>query len=222
MIFEHLERWETRSLISRKEAEAIRAFERAEAGPARRVPLVTEALGYLGAALAMAAFVALALPRWTDLLPAWRLAILAVVTVLPLAAGWPMRANDEPATQRLAGVLWTLSAAGLAGFLTELLYDREGALSQILYDQGSETDVVAWAPFAVGVGTGLYARALQVLRPCAPLQVVVFAATLTGVAGAGIWAIDAGWTGSTSTNGGSEWRCSCFRPCGSWPAGSAR
>ena len=77
-----------------------------------------------------------------------------------------------------------LSAAGLAGFLAELLYDREGALSRILYDEGSETDVAVWALFALGVGTGLFARVLQLLRPCATLQVVLFAATCCSWQGA--------------------------------------
>src|SRR3989304_3770281 len=47
-------RWVDASLITSEQAEAIRAFEEVPAEP-RRVPLIAEALGYLGAALALAA-----------------------------------------------------------------------------------------------------------------------------------------------------------------------
>lgn len=182
-VLEHLARWEDRSLLTHEEADAIRGFERAESREAPRVPVIAEVVAYLGAALAVAAGFALVGPRWDELSHAQRLVGAGVIAVGLLAAGWFLRSGAEPAVRRLAGVLWTMSVGAAAGFIALLVFDLPAG-----------TDPASWAVLALGVGSGLYALVLLRLRPCAPLQVALYACTLVSVAGAGVWAIDAGWS----------------------------
>jgi hypothetical protein len=182
-VFEHLDRWESERLLTHAEAEAIRAFEVAEAGPERRIPLVAEVLGYVGAALVVAAGAVLFGERWTDLSRTVQLLCLGGLTLLFLAPGWPLRRHAEPALRRLSGVLWTVSTCALAGFLAVLLVDRP-----------SGSDVPTWAPFAVAFGTAVYARLLLVaVGVSTSLQLALFGATLGAMAGAGAWAVEGGW-----------------------------
>jgi len=180
-VFDHLDAWESQELLTHDEAESIRTFERQQQGAGGRVPLMAEALGYLGAALAAAAFVALIGPRWGEMDQPVRLAILGVAAVVTFAAGWPIFNDDDPALSRLSGVLWTLSVVAVAGLLA----------------QGFVTDPLderPWSLLVVALGTAGYARILQVLRPFAPLQVAVFIATLGVFGGAAIWASETGST----------------------------
>ena len=180
VVLDHLEAWESRELLTHGEAEAIRTFERQHEGVERRVPLVAEALGYLGAVLAVAAFFALIGPRWGDLEQPARLAILGGAVALTFAGGWLIRHEEEPALARLSGILWTLSVAAVAGFLA----------------QAFVTDPVGdrpWAFLVVALGSTAYARILQVAEPCAPLQAAVFLGTLGLMGGAAVWADEAGW-----------------------------
>ncbi|HEX9311548.1 MAG TPA: DUF2157 domain-containing protein, partial [Actinomycetota bacterium] len=61
----HLDEWVRASLITEAQADAIRAFEDRKA-PRASVALITEALGYLGAALAAAAAAVLVGRSWND------------------------------------------------------------------------------------------------------------------------------------------------------------
>jgi hypothetical protein len=109
-----LQRWVTEALITPAEAAAIEGFETAQARrvetPSRRIPLVTEALGYLGAVLALVAGIVVASERWEDLDPLVRVTAIGVGAVTLFALGWLLRTNDEPAIGRLASVLWALSS----------------------------------------------------------------------------------------------------------------
>ena len=179
-VLDHLEAWETRELLTHDEAEAIRTFERQHEVVEHRVPLLAEALGYLGAVLAVAAFFALIGPRWGDMEQPARLAILGGAIALTFVGGWMIRHEEEPALARLSGVLLTLSVAAVAGFLAQALV----------------TDPVGdrpWALFAVAVGSAAYARVLQIVKPCVPLQAAVFLGTLGTLGGAAVWADQAGW-----------------------------
>jgi hypothetical protein len=179
-VLDHLDAWETRELLTHDEAEAIRTFELQHEEVERRVPLLAEALGYLGAVLAVAAFFALIGPRWGDMEQPARLAILGGAIALTFVGGWMIRHEEEPALARLSGVLLTLSVAAVAGFLAQALV----------------TDPVGdrpWAPFAVAVGSAAYARVLQIVKPCVPLQAAVFLGTLGMLGGAAVWADQAEW-----------------------------
>lgn len=183
VVLEHLDRWESKSLLPHDEAEAIRAFEHDEVAEAPRVPLIAEVVAYLGAALALGAGVALVGPRWEDITHAQRLTGAAVIcAVLLLAGGW-LRASDEPVVRRLAGVLWTLSVAALAGLVALLVFDLPAG-----------REPAHWATFALGFSAAAYAAILRALRPCTPLVAALYAATLTAIGGAGVWAIREGWT----------------------------
>ena len=144
---QRLHRWVRKGLISEETAGRIWALERetptgtppataAEpARPVRRVPVLTEVFGYLGAALAAAAVAVFVGRSWDDLSQAQQLALPAVGLVLFLVAGFAIHRSDEPAVQRLAGLLWFL-ATGSAGWLTAVwamevadVSDRQAMLS---------------------------------------------------------------------------------------------
>jgi hypothetical protein len=181
-VLEHLSEWEHETLISHAQAEAIRAFESGQARPRRRrVPLVAEALGYLGAALTVGATIALIGPNWNSMSHVARMVPFAVAAVASFSAGYLLRDATDPALARLASVLWTLTVGAVAATLAVALFDRE------VGDAGLEI-------FVLGVVTALVARILHVVRPSVPLVFALYAATLTTAIGAGRWAVDGGAT----------------------------
>lgn len=182
-VAEHLITWEGAELLTHEQVEAIRAFERdEERAPGRRIPLVAEVVGYVGVALVGAAVVTIAGRTWNELSSVTQLVILAVGTLLFLAAGWPIHRSEEPALARLAGLLWTMSVAGVFGFMLTLLFARPEV-----------DEPAAWALLALGLAVGLYARVLVMLRSSSLLQLALFAGTVMAVGGVGSWAVDAGW-----------------------------
>jgi len=121
-----LHRWVREGLIDVETAAAIWELERASPTAAavvpeptpsvRRVPVLTEVIGYLGAALAAAAFAVFVARAWQDLPVGLRLAMTGGGGLLFLGAGAAIHRSHEPAVQRLAGLLWLIGSAGLAGF----------------------------------------------------------------------------------------------------------
>lgn len=159
---QHLEAWVEQGLISAEQAVAIRDYEERTQEPGRpllshgRVPLVTEALGYLGIGVAAAALVILLAEDWTTFPLGTRLAATGIGTVVLLLAGWLLRSNDEPAFARFGSVLWALAVASAAWFTGILMVD------------GVEADEVDVA-FTIGavatlVGATLYAMRREVLQ----------------------------------------------------------
>jgi uncharacterized membrane protein len=89
-----LARWEASGIITASQAENIRKLETSvESKP--RVPLIAEALGYLGAALVLSAAIALAAQFWSELHVAVRIALLLAITALLLLAGWSIRKQQR-------------------------------------------------------------------------------------------------------------------------------
>jgi uncharacterized membrane protein len=155
-----LERWRASGIITAAQAEGIRALE--SGVPAeRRVPLIAEVLGYLGAALVLSAAFALATQLWSDLDVALRIALLLAVTVLLLVTGWSIRDSDEPAFRRLASFLW-LAAVGGAGFLADII-----ATDALDIDTGFA--------LVIGIAMTALAGALWLERRTSPQLVGVFA-----------------------------------------------
>ncbi len=189
-----LRRWVARSLITTEEAEAIEAFERASAptvaAEPRRMPLLTEALVYVGAALAAAAAVVLLADRWEDLRSAVRVAAVGAACIVTLGAGLLLRRSSDPAMARVTSVAWFV-AVGLFGWMTWLVaYD-------LLELRGRVPALIAGVAVTV-LGGALYAqlrRGLQQFAMVAGLMTVAGASVGEGTgAMLAVWAVAVAWT----------------------------
>jgi hypothetical protein len=127
----------------------------------RRISLLTEAFGYVGAVLILAGGIAAVSQQWHNVTGWGRVAILASAAVFFLLVGIFMRRVHEPAIQRLVDVVWFLSVAGVAGSV--------GFAASEVY--GNTATVTA---LAVGVGITLYAAALWLARRHALQNVALF------------------------------------------------
>jgi hypothetical protein len=210
----------------------------ASAGGARRaaasVSPATEALGYLGALLAMAGVTTLVTDVWDDLSPWARVSLLGAVAAGFLVAGLFVRddgnaAEVDDAAVRLRSFLLLLSTAAAAGSV--------GLLA---------AEVLDWSAAAttrlVGGTVAVESSLLWARRPTRPAQhltafgglVTLVAATVAelespGVAGVVLWLVAgawlvAGWRGFLPpaelayTLGGFTMLVSCLVVAGSWEA----
>ena len=163
-----LRRWEASGIITAAQAEEIRRHE-TSVRLKPRIPLIAEALGYLGAALVLSAALALTAQLWSEFPVGVRIAVLLAVTALLLLAGWSIRNSVEPAFRRLARFLWLAAVAG-AGFLGDVV--ASDAL-------GIETGF----SIAIGIAMTPLATALWLQRRTAPQLVGVFAGLAFLIAG---------------------------------------
>ena len=190
--------WVASSLISPEQAEAIREHERgseARAAKPTRVPLVAEALGYLGGALAFAG-ASVALSRYWDDMATWiHLSLAAVAVVVTLAVGWLLRSNPEPAYSRFASAMWLVSAVALGW-----------GISMAMIEVVDTEENVA---MLVGLGVACYGIVLYALMRRGLQQAVVLAGIIMFVSdliaidrpeagdgpyiGMALWAIGAIW-----------------------------
>lgn len=108
---EQLRSWRDAGLLSAEQAERIAEHEQARERGRRRSG-ATEAVGYIGAALAVSAVLLLISRMWDDLAVGGRLALTVLLTVAVVAAGQVLRNTGEAAIERLVSVLWL---AGIAG-----------------------------------------------------------------------------------------------------------
>ncbi len=168
-----LDSWTAAGLITPEQAEAIRVAEatgRSAEPKTGRIPIVTEVLGYVGAALAFWAVAILTADVWADMEP-WAQAGLFLLTAAVLfGGGWLIRASVEPAADRLAAVLWTCSVAALAAAAWITACD--------LVEWSEEVTTIATGAVAVVYGAALYAMHRGVLQ-----HLVVFASVALLVAG---------------------------------------
>ena len=122
---QHLDEWREAGLLEKRQIEAIEHFEE-EHHPVeepRRIPVVAEAIGYLGAALAGAAVMFFAINQWEQWNDVTRVAVLGTATLAAFAAGWFTRISDEPAVRRLSTVLLTATVGGTAATTAILGFD---------------------------------------------------------------------------------------------------
>lgn len=202
----HDARWEARTdawvaegIIDADQARRIVAFEAVHAGP--RSTLLAEVLGYLGAALVVAAVAALMSDRWSDIALAGQIAIVAVATAVGAVAGAVARQREGAAFTRMASLLWLATVGGVAG-LTVLVSSDGLDLSD---------DVTL---FCVLVAAAAAAVAFYVLLP-SWLQMVAVVGTTAGLVAAALNLAGVGFSpvyGITLVAIGSAWVLQAIRP----------
>lgn len=194
MLKDQLSRWLNAGFITDEQAARITAFEAARAeNQERRVPLIVEALGYLGAALAVIAVLILAQEFWADLELWGRLALLGTVTIGLLVAGWVLRNSPLEAIRRLAGFLWFFAVVG-AGF-------SFGILSVDGLDTSDETALLVGSAAAAAIAFLLWrfrTQSLQQVAFAAGLWMALIGLFLVAewpeeAYGLGLWALGTVW-----------------------------
>jgi uncharacterized membrane protein len=127
LLEEHLDQWKAAGLIDDHQLAEISRYERQHGPgmelPTRRIPVIAEALGYLGAALAAAAVLFFAINQWKEWSDVTRVAVLGVATLAAFTAGWATRRSEEPAIRRFSTVLMTLTVGGTVGTTVLLCND---------------------------------------------------------------------------------------------------
>ena len=140
----------------------------------RRIPLLTEAVAYVGVILLLVGGAAAIGQRWDGISSWGHVGVCAGVAVFFLLAGIIVRRVREPAIQRLAGVVWFLSVAGVAGAV--------GLAAHEVYGNNN----AAVTAIAVGLAVTVYAAALWLVRRGALQNLALFAGlvvTILGFAG---------------------------------------
>lgn len=165
-VVDRLEAWRAAGLVTVDQVAAIRSFEAdrgTAAGPRRTV--FAEAVGYVGSALAVGALALLVGRLWIDLATPARLAVVTMLSVVLLAAGFALRHVDRAPIQRLVSVLLTGAIIGV-GWSAAIV----------------ATDILSLEEGQVGVSIGgaalLVALPLYLLRQRALPQLTALAAVL--------------------------------------------
>jgi hypothetical protein len=157
-----LDRWVAAGLLSEKQATAVLEHERTLAAqtmappsavvPARpsRIPVVAEALGYLGGAFAIVGMGLLVAQYWVDMALAGRLALSGTTAAALAGAGFLVHEQSSPALARLRWFAWLLSTAATGLFVGVLAVDGlevEAASSVVLLCGGAvvlESGILWW------------------------------------------------------------------------------
>ena len=150
----------------------------------RRLSLLTEAVAYIGAILILAGGAAAVGQRWNGITSWGHVGVFAAAAVFFLLVGIVVRRVREPAIQRLVGVVWFLSVAGVGGavgFAAHEVYGNNGAVTAL----------------AVGVAVTLYSAALWLVRRGALQNVALFVGLVVTIFGIVDIVTVPGGTGST-------------------------
>ncbi len=134
-----LDRWVAAGLLTPLEADEIAEHERRThpiptrapaisgrlpaPGTGRRIPVVAEALGYIGGILGTVGLVLLVARSWDDLVTAARLGLAGGAAIALVIAGWTVHEAADPAFARLRWTLWLASTAA-TGLFAGVLADR--------------------------------------------------------------------------------------------------
>ncbi|MFM7068300.1 MAG: DUF2157 domain-containing protein, partial [Actinomycetes bacterium] len=185
--------WVAAGIISEQQAQQILAFgdgavpvgavpgstpqqvvRRSSSGaqePTNRLPLAVEVIAYLGAALIVAAIIAILSRSWQDVPQVGRLVLIAVPTAVGFGAGWFLRSQAGPLS-RLASVLWLLALGGVAG-VTVVALDRTDVSNEttatVVLSLVASAALIAWwfqrqalqLLALIGTSTGLIAAVMQ-------------------------------------------------------------
>ncbi|MEX2556114.1 MAG: hypothetical protein WEB06_10820 [Actinomycetota bacterium] len=149
----------------------------------RRISLLAEAIGYIGAILVLAGGGAAIGQRWDEMSETFRIGVIGAAAVGFLVAGVAARRSGEPAFRRLTSVVWLVSTVGVgvtAALIATWTYDLE------------ERAVVTAAAFAATV----YATILWRFNRGALQHLALFAAGLVLVSSSVAWTSQEppGWT----------------------------
>jgi Predicted membrane protein (DUF2157) len=200
---EQLARWVAAGLIDSGQADRIKAFEATrvdreppatQAAPgAGRVPVIAEAMGYVGVTVVLVAGLLTAEPAWPRWSTGLRLTLIAAVTVALAVAGAAVPAERDPVWRRLRGLAWLLSVVGLALFAA-------GLADWVWHLSDQHVGLVT-----AGAATA-YSLVLWLRHTIVPQHLALFVAvtSLTGVViaepdvpswwpGIGIWLVSATW-----------------------------
>ncbi len=165
-----LERWRDAGLLDDDQVAAIAEHERSQGTGDRRSSLV-EAIGYVGAALAVGAVAVFTADAWSRFTLAGQLALVGLLTVVAGGAGIVASRGGTAATQRLGGVL--LAAAGVsAGWFAGIV-----AADVVDLDQ-------AGILLAVGITSAAVTLPALLRRPGIALQLIGLASVVTVAVGA--------------------------------------
>lgn len=171
----HIDKWMGDGIITVEQAAQMRASLAGESPPAgglgepeSRVPIVTEILGYVGAALAIWGVLFLASSFWKNLSDWAQAALFGVLAVVLFTGGAALLDAAEPALKRLSGVLWTGSVVALGGTLFTV-FDPIAGLSAPL----------TWT--LIGAAGSLAGGAMMWRQQTVPQHVGLFAAILMTV-----------------------------------------
>lgn len=190
-----LDSWVASGLIDQAQAGAIAEFEQRGSDTAGTRTSPAEAIGYVGAALALGALVLLLGTLWSDLLVGGRIAITVALTIAMALSAWALRAAASAAMQRLQSVLMTGVVVGL-GWTTAVV-------SSDLLAMRDENVVVV-----VGAVAFLTATPLYLFRQRAMLQLASLASLLTLVTASAALApmpLPSLWQGATVAAVGGAW-----------------
>jgi MFS family permease len=187
-----LEAWQSAKLITEKQGSAIRQFEAgkvaAQPPPSRGGPLA-EAVGYVGAAIALAAVAILLADRWKDLNLGGRIGIVGLLTLVVASAGFALRKSERDPLERLVSVLLTASVLG-ATWIVGILVAEMTAFHA--YDVA-----LICAAAALAMSVALYrwrARALPLLAMLASsLAIVIATFARPALSQEGTWGGLAAW-----------------------------
>jgi hypothetical protein len=136
----------------------------------RRISLLTEAVAYVGAILLLAGGATAIGQRWDDISRWGHVGIFAGVAAFFLLVGVVVRQVTEPAIQRLVGVVWFLSVAGVAWAVGLATLDADGNTRRSTF-------------LVVGVAVTLYSAALWLLRHRALQNFALFVGLIVAISG---------------------------------------
>lgn len=205
---ELLERWVADGLLTAEQAAQIEAAEHVRATapppavttipgapPAGRRSLMSEALGYVGGVLMIAAVVLLITWYWEDMGVGVRVGLVAGAAVLALAAGLAVPHRLGDAGTRLRAVFWLISVMAFAGTLGLI-----GA--EVLDWQGGDDAVLLAAAGTIPYAAALWWRQRSVLQQLGLFGALVMTAGTAATnidpdegiaAGLAVWGLGAAW-----------------------------
>jgi hypothetical protein len=172
-----LRRWVEAGLITEVQASAIEAYEQERAAPAgsspRRssLPPVAEALGYLGAVLAIVGLLLVLQQTWDQIGTIGHLLLTFGGSAALYLVGRAVGASTDPALQRMRAFAWLCSTAAAGAFAVTAAHDVGGI-------GGAEG---LWLAGSLGVGlhSGALWRGLDRPAQQLPALVAVVAATIS-------------------------------------------